>query len=56
VGLEQVGVLFSGNYSSLHDGYWVAYTGVLSQAEARARQAEVRRAGFGDAYARQVSP
>lgn len=55
-GLGQVGVLFSSNYSSLHDGYWVAYTGVLSQAEARTRQDEARGAGFGDAYAREVSP
>jgi hypothetical protein len=54
--LGQVGVLFSSNYSSLHDGYWVAYTGVLSQTDARARQAEARAAGFGDAYAREVSP
>jgi hypothetical protein len=55
-GLPQAGVLFSSNYSSLHAGYWVAYTGVLDRAEAGTRQTEARAAGFGDAYARQVSP
>jgi hypothetical protein len=55
-GLQQVGILFSSNYSSLHSGYWVAYTGVLDRAEAGARQSEARAAGFGDAYAREVSP
>ncbi len=55
-GLGQVGILFSSNYSSLHAGYWVTYTGVLDRAEASRHQAEARAAGFGDAYAREVSP
>lgn len=55
-GLPQVGVLFSSNYSSLNDGYWVTYTGVLgSRAEAGARQEEARASGFADAYAREVA-
>lgn len=55
-GLQQVGVLFSSNYSSLNDGYWVTYTGVLeSSAEAKERQAAARASGFTDAYAREVA-
>jgi hypothetical protein len=55
-GLPQVGVLFSSNYSSLNDGYWVTYTGVLgTRSDAVARQDEARASGFTDAYAREVA-
>jgi hypothetical protein len=55
-GLAQVGVLFSSHYSSLHDGYWVTYTGVLDdRAEAGERQRLARSRGFDDAYAREVA-
>lgn len=55
-GLPQVGVLFSSNYSSLNDGYWVTYTGVLnSESEAEIHQGQARASGFTDAYAREVA-
>jgi hypothetical protein len=55
-GLPQVGVLYSSNYSTLNDGYWVTYTGVLDgRPEARERQHLARTSGFHDAYAREVA-
>jgi hypothetical protein len=54
-GLPQVGVLLSDNHSSLHRGYWVAYTGVLDRSEASQRANDARAMGFADAYARFVS-
>jgi hypothetical protein len=54
-GLAQAGTLLSDNHSSLHRGYWVAYSGVLTQSEVGKRQADARAAGFSDAYARYVS-
>lgn len=55
VGLDEVGVLYSSDHSSLRPGYWVAYTGVLDKSSASARQTSARSAGFGDAYMRFVS-
>lgn len=54
-GLGDVGTLYSSDHSSLRPGYWVAYSGVLSRADAVARQGQARAAGFSDAYARFVS-
>lgn len=54
-GLPQVGVLLSDNHSSLHRGYWVAYTGVLDRSEASQRASDAHALGFTDAYARFVS-
>lgn len=54
-GLPDVGTLLSSEHTSLRAGYWVAYSGVLSRADATARQREARAAGFSDAYARYVS-
>ena len=54
-GLAQVGLLSSGSHSSLNRGYWVAYTGVLSQSEAATRAEQARAVGFSDAYPRYVS-
>jgi hypothetical protein len=54
-GLPQAGVLLSDNHSSLHRGYWVAYTGVLERSVANGRANEAHAAGFADAYARFVS-
>jgi len=55
-GLPQVGVLDSGQYSSLHPGYAVVFSGVyptlaLAQNAAGAAQAK----GFHSAYARQIT-
>lgn len=55
-GLPQVGVLDSGNYSSLRSGYYVTFTGVydtLNEAEGALPRA--RSAGFPLAYVREVA-
>jgi hypothetical protein len=55
-GLPQVGVLDSADYSSLHPGYYVVFSGVYnSQAEAEAALPSARAGGFGGAYTREIS-
>ena len=55
-GLPDVGVLDSDNYSSLHPGYFVVFSGVYgSQARAAAALGTARSSGFAGAYARPVS-
>jgi hypothetical protein len=55
-GLPQVGVLDSGDYGSLHSGYYVVFSGIYdSQSAARSALAHVRAKGFGGAYSRQIS-
>jgi cell division septation protein DedD len=55
-GLEQIGVLDSSRFSSLHPGYWVVFSGVFRSFEAAQRQiAEARSAGFQLAYVRQIT-
>jgi hypothetical protein len=55
-GLEQVGVLDSGRYSSLHPGYFVVFSGVYpSNAAAAAHVPEAQRAGFRAAYVRPIT-
>jgi hypothetical protein len=55
-GLPEVGVLDSGQFSSLHPGYYIVFTGVYSTAsEAEAALRSVRASGFGSAYTRQIS-
>jgi hypothetical protein len=55
-GLPQVGVLDSSDYSSLHPGYDVVFSGVYSTpAEAAAALATAHAAGFEGAYTRQIS-
>ena len=49
-GLPQAGVLLSHNHSSLHRGYWAAYTGVLERSVAQGRANEADAAGLADAY------
>ena len=55
-GLLQVGVLDSSQYSSLHPGYYVVFSGIYdSRAEAdRARSNAVGK-GFELAYAREIT-
>ena len=55
-GLPQVGVLDSAQYSSLHPGYYVVFSGVYpSNGEAAARVSEAQRAGFRAAYVRPIT-
>lgn len=55
-GLEQVGVLVSAEYSSLHPGYFVVFTGVYdTQRQAEQAVALARGRGF-DAYPRPIVP
>jgi hypothetical protein len=55
-GLEEVGVLVSSQYSSLHPGYYVVFSGVYAtQAEASAGLAAARAKGFPDAYQTRVT-
>jgi hypothetical protein len=56
-GLPEVGVLMSSNFSSLHPGYFVVFTGVHdTQAEAVAAVSAARQAGYSFAYARRIAP
>lgn len=55
-GLPQVGVLDSGRYASLHPGYYVVFSGIYpSLAAAQAAVSQARSAGYGAAYARQIT-
>jgi hypothetical protein len=55
-GLNQVGVLDSSRYPSLHPGYLVVFSGVYQTLEqARAASARARDRGYRDAYAAQVA-
>jgi hypothetical protein len=54
--LPEVGVLDSNNYSSLHPGYYVVFSGVFgSFAEASTRVSAARAAGFAKPYVRQIT-
>jgi hypothetical protein len=56
-GLRDVGVLSSSDYSSLHPGYFVVFTGVYtSQADAEAALEAAASRGYDRAYVRPVSP
>ena len=55
-GLGDVGVLASSDYSSLHPGYYVVFSGVYeSQSEAQKHLSAARRAGFNTPYAKRVA-
>jgi hypothetical protein len=55
-GLAEVGVVDSGQFASLHPGYYVVFSGVYSTAaEADAALRSARAAGFSSAYTRQIS-
>jgi len=55
-GLDQVGVLNSSRYSSLHPGYLVVFSGVhRSLGEAQAASSRARNRGYADAYAAEVA-
>ena len=56
-GLDEVGVLDSGDYQSLTAGYWVVFTGI-HETESQARNAlpEARQSGYPVAYIREITP
>jgi hypothetical protein len=55
-GLEDVGVLDSSDFSSLHPGYFVIFSGVYeSQSEALKHLPAAQRAGFSSPYPKRVA-
>jgi hypothetical protein len=55
-GLEDVGVLKSSDFSSLHPGYYVVFSGVFANQDAAfKRLPAARRAGFDSPYAKRVA-
>ncbi len=56
LGLTEVGVLDSSDFSSLHPGYAIVFSGVYSsRADAEAALTGARATGFGTAYTREIS-
>jgi hypothetical protein len=56
LGLSEVGVLESADFSSLHPGYAIVFSGIYSsRADAEAALTSARATGFGTAYTRQIS-
>jgi len=56
-GLPQVGVLDSSDYSSLHPGYYVVFSGIYgATGDADTALESVRARGFGGAYVLRVTP
>jgi hypothetical protein len=56
LGLPEVGVLESADFSSLHPGYTIVFSGIYSsRADAEAALTSARATGFGTAYTRQIS-
>jgi zinc-ribbon domain len=55
-GLEEVGVLDSKDYASLHPGFYVVFAGVYqSLEEAEGAVPDARDQGFANAYAREIT-
>jgi len=55
-GLTQVGVIDSSEYSSLHPGYFVVFSGIYpSLSEAQSAASKAAGAGYGNAYARRIT-
>jgi hypothetical protein len=55
-GLEDVGVLNSSRYASLHPGYFVVFSGVFdSMADAQGVLETAQTSGYRAAYARQIT-
>jgi hypothetical protein len=56
LGLPEVGVLDSSDFSSLHPGYAIVFSGIYSsRSDAEAALTSARATGFGSAYTRQIS-
>ena len=55
-GLQQVGVLDSGRFATLHPGYFVVFSGIFSgSSDAGSALSQAHANGFSAAYVRQVS-
>jgi hypothetical protein len=55
-GLQQVGVLDSGRFATLHPGYFVVFSGIFSSSsDAASALSQAHANGFSAAYVRQVS-
>jgi hypothetical protein len=56
-GLPKVGYLKSSEFSSLHPGYWVVFSGIYSSiSAARSNSSTASSKGFEGAYPRQITP
>jgi hypothetical protein len=56
LGLPEVGVLDSSDFSSLHPGYAIVFSGIFSsRSDAEAALTSARATGFGSAYVRQIA-
>ena len=53
-GLTDVGVLDSSDYSSLHSGYWVVFSGVYNSAQEAESGVDTAKGTYSAAYARQI--
>ncbi len=57
VGMEQVGVLDSARFSSLHPGYYVIFSGIYdTEAEAQSHVIDAHRHGYRGPYPRPITP
>ena len=53
-GLTEVGVLDSSDFSSLHSGYWVVFSGVYNSAQEAESGVDTAKGSYSGAYARQL--
>jgi hypothetical protein len=54
-GLTDVGVLNSSEFSSLHPGYWVVFTGIYNSLQEAQAGLDTARASYPQAYTRQIA-
>jgi hypothetical protein len=54
-GLPEAGVLNSSEYSSLHPGYWVVFSGIYDSEDEAQAGLDTARATYAQAYARQIT-
>jgi hypothetical protein len=53
-GLTDVGVLDSSDFSSLHSGYWVVFSGVFNSAQEADSGLDTAKGTYSAAYVRQI--
>ena len=54
-GVTDVGVLNSSDYSSLHPGYWVVFSGIFDTIDEAKSGLDTARASYPQAYTRQIA-
>jgi hypothetical protein len=55
--MNDVGVIDSSRFSSLHPGYFVVFAGIYdTEAEAQSHVIEAHRQGYRNPYPRQITP